>query len=101
VLLSCVDESTTQTVQQMSEISDPNFLAEYEKESAWAEGHGVSQRTVARYRELGLPHLFFGGYIWIPRLEGRAWIASRVKRRNPSRRRKAAAPISATQEVSA
>jgi hypothetical protein len=67
VLLSCVDESTTQTVQQMSEISDPNFLAEYEKESAWAEGHGVSQRTVARYRELGLPHLFFGGYIWNPK----------------------------------
>jgi hypothetical protein len=83
----------------MSEISDSDFLSEYEKESAWAEGHGVSQRTVARYRELGLPHLFFGGYIWIPKREGREWIAGRVRRRNPSRRRRQAA--AATQDSAA
>jgi hypothetical protein len=70
----------------MSEI-DPEFLAQYTKESDWAEAHGICQRTVARYRERGLPYLFFGGYVWIPKLEGRDWIAGRVKRRNVRRRR--------------
>jgi hypothetical protein len=65
---------------------DPDFLAQYERESEWAEAHGVCQRTVARYRERGLPYLFFGGYVWIPKLEGRDWIAARVKRRNSRRR---------------
>jgi hypothetical protein len=74
---------------------DPDFLAQYERESEWAEAHGVCQRTVARYRARGLPYLFFGGYVWIPKLEGREWIAGRVKRRNPSRRR------ITTQEVAA
>jgi hypothetical protein len=69
---------------------DADFLAEFEREDAWAEGHGVCQRTVARYRALGLPYLFLGGWIWIPKREGRAWIASRVKRRNAPRRRKTA-----------
>jgi hypothetical protein len=78
----------------MSKIVDPDFLSEYETESDWAEGHGISQRTAARYRVLGLPFLTFGGFVWIPKREGRDWIASRVKRRNPPRRRRqAAAPI--------
>jgi hypothetical protein len=69
---------------------DPEFLAEYEKEADWAEGHGISQRTASRYRALpnGLPFLFFGGFVYIPKREGREWIASRVKRRrNPRRQR--------------
>jgi hypothetical protein len=68
-----------------SESLDPDFLAEYEKESDWAQGHGISQRTAKRYRAIGLPFLTFGGFVWIPKREGRAWIASRVKRRNPRR----------------
>jgi len=71
----------------MPEILDSDFLTEYERESDWAESHGISQRTAARYRSLGLPFLTFGGYVWIPKREGREWIASRVKRRNPRRRR--------------
>jgi len=71
----------------MSKIVDYDFLADYEKESNWAEGHGISQRTAARYRALGLPFLTFGGFVWIPKREGREWIASRVKRRNSPRRR--------------
>ena len=71
----------------MPENSDRDFLADYEKEADWAERHGISQRTAARYRALGLPFLWFGGWIWIPKREGREWIASRVKRRNPHRRR--------------
>ncbi|HVI67724.1 MAG TPA: hypothetical protein VM910_34845 [Bradyrhizobium sp.] len=54
----------------------------------------VSQRTAARYRALGLPFLTFGGWIWIPKREGREWIASRVKRRNPRRQRRQAIPAS-------
>jgi hypothetical protein len=74
-------------------VLDPEFLAEYELESEWAKGRGVSKRTAARYRELpnGLPYLVFGGAIWIPRREGAAWIANRIQRRNPSRRRQTAA----------
>jgi len=79
----------------MPETLDPDFLAEYEKESDWAEGHGISQR----YRALGLPFLTFGGWVWIPKREGRQWIAGLVKRRrNPRRQRRQAitAEISAT-----
>jgi hypothetical protein len=75
----------------MADNLDPNFLANYEKEADWAEAHGISQRTAARYRALpsGLPFLIFGGWVWIPKREGREWIANRVQRRNPPRRRQA------------
>lgn len=68
--------------------SDPEFLALYEKEEDWAEAHGISQRTASRYRALpkGLPFLIFGGWVWIPKREGREWIANRVQHRNPRRR---------------
>jgi hypothetical protein len=69
-------------------VSDPDFLAEYEKECDWAEGLGISQRTSARYRALGLPFLTFGGFVWIPKRQGREWIAKRVRRRNPPRRQR-------------
>jgi hypothetical protein len=84
----------------MSKIIDPDFLSNYEKETDWAEGHGISQRTAARYRALpnGLPFLFFGGYVWIPKREGREWIASRIKRRRTPRQRRQAA---ATAEIGA
>jgi hypothetical protein len=73
----------------MSAALDPDFLTTYEKESDWAEAHGISQRTVARYRALptGLPFLIWGGFVWIPKREGREWIASRIKRRNQRRPR--------------
>ena len=73
-----------------SEASDSDFLASYEKESDWAEGHGISQRTVKRYRALGLPFLIFGGWVWIPKQEGQNWIAARIKRPNPLRRQRQA-----------
>jgi hypothetical protein len=69
---------------------DADFLARYTKESDWAKAHGITQRTVFRYRQRGLPFMFFGGWVWIPRQEGDEWIAARVKRRNASRRRTAA-----------
>jgi hypothetical protein len=71
---------------------DSEFFATYEREDSWAKAHGITRRTAARYRALpnGLPFLFFGGWVWIPKREGREWIASRVKRRNPPRRRRQA-----------
>ena len=73
----------------MADNLDPDFLANYDKEADWAEAHGISHRTAARYRALpsGLPFLIFFFFICIPKREGREWIASRVQRRNPSRRR--------------
>jgi hypothetical protein len=64
---------------------DPEFLGDYSKEIDWAEAHGISQRTSKRYRDQGMPFLFFGGWIWIPKRQGREWIDGRVKRRNPRR----------------
>ena len=72
---------------EKGKISDPNFLAEYDKECDWAQELGISQRTAARYRASGLPFLEFGGLIWIPKRGGREWIANRVRRRNPRRQR--------------
>jgi hypothetical protein len=65
------------------------------KQSRWSRDKGVHDRTTARHREKGLPWLDWGGEIYIPELEGDAYIVSRVKWRNPSRRRKGAAQDSA------
>jgi hypothetical protein len=82
---------------------DPEFLAEYERETEWAPGHGISKRTSKRYRELpnGLPFLVFGGCIWIPRREGAAWIANRIQRRNPPRRQRRQAAVLAERHTGA
>ena len=70
-------------------VLDPEFLAEYELEADWAAGLGISQRTSARHRAKGCPYLEWGGCIWIHKRGGREYIRSRVRRRNPPRRRKA------------
>jgi hypothetical protein len=83
----------------MSNITNHDFLAEYERESDWAAGLGVHPRTVARYRDAGLPFLRFGGFVWIPKKEGREWIAGRIHRKNPPRKQRqtvASAEISAS-----
>jgi hypothetical protein len=71
----------------MSKIVEPDFFAQYDKESDWAAGHGISQRTVSRYRALGLPFLSFGGFVWIPKAAASEWIAGRIRRRNPRRQK--------------
>ena len=91
VILSRTVKSETAGRCIMSKIVNSDFLADYEKEADWAEGHGISQRTAARYRAIGLPYLTFAGFVWIHRRGGKEWIASRVKRRNPPRRRRQAA----------
>jgi hypothetical protein len=93
ITLSYIVERDSHQVVPMSEIFDPDFLAQYEKEIDWARAHGISQRTASRYRALpnGLPFLVFGGFVWIPKRGGREWIASRVQRRHPRRRHQAIA----------
>ena len=62
----------------------------YWTQRRWSKDKKVSVRTTARHRQLGLPWLDWAGEIFIPELEGDAYIASRVRRRNPPRRRRQA-----------
>ena len=61
---------------------------DYDEESAWAAAYNVAQRTVARYRAMpnGLPFVQFGGKIYIPREESKAWLRARIQRPNQRRR---------------
>jgi hypothetical protein len=71
----------------------------YLKQARWSREKHINVRTTARHRQLGLPWLDWGGEIYIPEDEGDAYIASRVKRRNPRRQRRQA--IAATAEINA
>jgi hypothetical protein len=74
-------------MQQMSKSAPP--LEGFQLESEWAEEKGVNQRTPARYRKLGkLEYLEWGGKVWINVASGNELIRSRIKRRNPPRRRR-------------
>ena len=55
----------------------------------WSRDKGITARTTARHRQLGLPWLEWAGEIWIPEDEGDRYIAKLVKRRNPRRQRQA------------
>jgi hypothetical protein len=72
----------------MSKVLNPEFQAEYESESDWANQHGVTARTVRRYRRAGLPHLRFGGHVYIHKRGAREWLAGCVKRPVPVRARR-------------
>ncbi|WP_338690432.1 hypothetical protein V5279_28990 [Bradyrhizobium sp. 26S5] len=65
-----------------------NILDGYIEESQFAALNGISRRTSQRYRDMpdGLPHVRFGGQIFIPIEGSKQWLKDRVKRRNPGRR---------------
>jgi hypothetical protein len=78
---------------------DPDFLERYEREATWAPAQGITYRTSKRYRDKGMPFLMWGGCVYIPKAEASEWIAGRIQRRNPPRRRRqatSAAEISAS-----
>jgi hypothetical protein len=54
---------------------------------------GAVRRTSQRYDKEGCPHIYIAGHKYRPLNEGRAWLAGRIKRRNPKKsgRRSAAA----------
>jgi hypothetical protein len=62
----------------------------YWKQSRWCRDKKITTRTAARHRQKGLPWLDWGGEVYIPELDGDAYIAGRVKRRNPPRRQRRA-----------
>ena len=49
----------------------------------------VTQRTLTNYDKLGLPYAEVGGSKYRPKNECLAWVASRIQRRNPGRKRAA------------
>jgi predicted site-specific integrase-resolvase len=51
----------------------------------FADRLGVVVRTLNNYDREGLPYLMIGGKKYRPLNEGLAWIASRIRRRNPRR----------------
>jgi len=59
----------------------------YWKQGRWSRDKKINVRTTARHRQQGLPWLVWGNEIYIPEIEGDSYIASRIKRRNPPRRR--------------
>jgi hypothetical protein len=71
-------------------MDNQSILDGYVLQAKFAEDNGVSKRTIARYRSMpdGLPHLRWGGYIYIPIERAREWLRSQVK--HPNQRRKAA-----------
>ena len=44
---------------------------------------GAHRRTATRYEVDGLPFVMIAGCKYRPLNEGRAWLAARIKRRNP------------------
>jgi hypothetical protein len=58
------------------------------KEGPWSQKASVDKRTTKRYRDLGLPWLFWSGEVFIgPEDEADIFLASLVKRRNTRRKR--------------
>jgi len=47
---------------------------------------GVTARTGSTWDKEGCPFAMIGGRKWRPEKEGFAWLASRIRRRNPPRR---------------
>ena len=68
-----------------------NILEGYEPEHKFAANHGASRRTIARYRNMGMPYLVWRGEIYIHIAGAREWLNSQLKRRNPRRHRSPAA----------
>jgi hypothetical protein len=72
--------------------SSSPFLEGFVLEGDFASATGVCSKTVQRYRNEpdGLPHLLWGGKMYIgPLDEAREWLLRRVRRPNPTKRRAA------------
>jgi hypothetical protein len=65
------------------------ILDGYATEEKFAADNHVSKRTVAEYRKRadGLPYTVWGGKVYIPVEQARQYLAARVERPNPSRRK--------------
>ena len=74
--------------------TSPPFLEGFVLEDDFATATGVCSKTLQRYRNQpdGLPHILWGGKVYIgPLDEAREWLLRRVKRPNPPAKRRVAA----------
>jgi hypothetical protein len=72
----------------------PPFLADFIREAEFCTSTGICRKTAQRYRNMpdGLPHLMWGGEVFVgPMPAAREWLLRRVKRRNPTSKRRPAA----------
>jgi hypothetical protein len=74
----------------MAKVTDLDFLDAYCGEADWAKQHGITARTVRRYRRAGLPHLRFAGRVYIDKRRAREWLEAHVKYTPPVRARRRA-----------
>ena len=68
------------------------ILDGYAREGDFAKANNINPRTVQNYRSEpdGLPFVIWGGKVFIPLADARAWLEKRVQRPNPNRRRRSA-----------
>jgi hypothetical protein len=78
----------------MSDKSSAFVLDDYVPEAEFAEANNLSQRTVARYRNMpdGIPWMLWNGQVHIHIPGARDFVARRVKYPNPSRRQAVTQP---------
>ena len=64
-----------------------NILGGYVTEEQFARDNNITKRTVASYRRQpdGLPFTKWGGRIFIPVDKARDYLATQIRRPNPSR----------------
>ena len=65
-----------------------SILGGFATEAEFAKANDIHPRTLARYRNQpnGMPHIRWGGKIYIDVAGAREWLHKRVVRRNPGRR---------------
>jgi hypothetical protein len=62
-----------------------SILGDYAPEAEFAVANKINQRTVARYRQQGLPYQVWGGVVYIDLKGAREWFVTRTKRLNQPR----------------
>jgi hypothetical protein len=63
-----------------------NLLRDFTPQGDFARAHRTTTRTLGRYRQQGLPWMYWNGEVWIgPNAEARDFILSRVRRTSGGR----------------
>jgi hypothetical protein len=68
-------------------MTSPSILDGYVKEQEFSVANGISNKTCARYRLMGLPYITWGAQIYINVAGARDWLMARTQQRNQPRRR--------------
>jgi hypothetical protein len=70
--------------------SDASILEGFVPEDKFAKANHIHIRTAKRYRAEpdGLPFLIWGNRVWIPTEAAREWLLKRVRRPNPTAKKR-------------